>query len=153
VPHGRSEGAAQRLVQQAEQLLPRIDQAISRTARRVIDGAIVPAKEMIVSLFEPNTRIVVRHKAGKTVEFGRKLWLEEVGNGISGGYRLPGDSGQDHAFLAASLAAHKRRFGWVGHLLWELRHHRGRPCPMASQSRRGSDGSYLRPPDIGLQAF
>jgi transposase, IS5 family len=107
----RTEGAAPRLVHQFETYLPRIDQAMIQTIRRVIDGEIVPAQEKIVSLFEPHTQIIVRHKVGKAVEFGRKLWLEEVGNGIISGYRLPDESGQDYAYFADSLQAHKRRFG------------------------------------------
>jgi IS5 family transposase len=107
----RSEGATQRLVHRFETYLPRIDQAMIQTIRRVIDGEIVPAKEKIVSLFEPHTQIIVRHKVGKAVEFGRKLWLEEVENGIIGGYRVPDESGQDYAYFAGSLQAHKHRFG------------------------------------------
>lgn len=107
----RSEGAAQQLVHQFETFLPRIDQAITQATRRVIDGEVVPAKEKIVSLFEPHTQIIVRHKVGKAVEFGRKLWLEEVENGIISGYRLLAESGQDYAYLADSLDAHRRRFG------------------------------------------
>jgi IS5 family transposase len=38
VLQGRSEGRAQRLVQQVEQVLPRIDRAIAQAVRRVIDG-------------------------------------------------------------------------------------------------------------------
>ena len=64
-----------------------------------------------MSLFEPHTQIVVRHKAGKPVEFGRKLWLEEVDGGIVSGWRLLDQAGQDTAYLAPSLAAHRARFG------------------------------------------
>jgi len=113
----RSEGVAQRLVQQVAQVLPRIDQAISQTVCRVIDGEVVPAKEKIVSLFEPHTQIIVRHKTGKTVEFGRKLWLEEVDGGIISGYRVLDEPGQDYAYFADSLTAHQRRFGKAPYLV------------------------------------
>jgi hypothetical protein len=36
----------------------------------------------ILSLFEPHTQIIARHKVGKPVGFGRKVWLEEVEGGI-----------------------------------------------------------------------
>src|SRR5262249_42749888 len=78
----RSERAAQRRVEQFERCLPRIDQGIGQAIRRVIDGEVVPAKEKILSLFEPHTQVIVRHKVGTPVEFGRKLWLEEVEGGI-----------------------------------------------------------------------
>lgn len=113
----RSEGEAQRLVRQFEAYLPRIDQAVAQTVRRVIDGEMVPAKEKIVSLFEPHTQVIVRHKTGKAVEFGRKLWLEEVEGGIISGYRVLAEPGQDYAYFADSLTAHQRRFGKAPYLV------------------------------------
>jgi transposase, IS5 family len=107
----QSERAAQRLVHQFETFLPRIEWAMRQTVRRVIHGEIVPAKEKILSLFEPHTQVIVRHKTGKAVEFGRKLWLEEVDGGIISGYRVLDEPGQDYAYLADSLQAHQRRFG------------------------------------------
>jgi IS5 family transposase len=71
----------------------------------------VPAKEKLLSLFELHTQVMVRHKAGKDVEFGRKLWLDEVDGGIVSGYRLLDAAGQDAAYLAESLAQHQRCFG------------------------------------------
>ena len=46
---------ARRLVEQFETLGPRVDQAIRQTARRVLQGEAVPAREKLVSLFEPHT--------------------------------------------------------------------------------------------------
>jgi IS5 family transposase len=111
VLRSRSERAAQCLVEQFERFLPRISQGIDQATRRVIDGEVVPAKEKILSLFEPHTQVIVRHKVGTPVEFGRKLWLEEVEGGIVSGYRLLDEPGQDYAYLEATLADHRRRFG------------------------------------------
>jgi IS5 family transposase len=99
------------LVQQFETFLPRINQAISQTVWRVIQGETVPAKEKIVSLFEPHTQVIVRHKTGQAVEFGRKLWLEEVEGGIISGDRILAEVGQDYAYFADSLVVHRQRFG------------------------------------------
>lgn len=117
---------AQRLVGQLEQFLPRVDQAIRQAERRVIQGESVPATEKIVSLFEPHTQVIRRHKSGKAVEFGRKLWLEEVEGGIISGYRLLPDAGQDSPHLPGSLADHQRRFG---HPPWLLAGDRGVSSP------------------------
>jgi transposase, IS5 family len=122
----RPERAAQRLVEQFEQYLPRIDQGIIQSVRRVIDGEVVPAKEKILSLFEPHTQVIVRHKVGKPVEFGRKIWLAEVEGGIISGYRLLDEPGQDDAHLEATLAEHRRRFG---HPPWLLAGDRGVSSP------------------------
>jgi transposase, IS5 family len=107
----RPEPPARRLARQLDTYLPRVGQAIAQAVRRVLERETVPAGEKIVSLFEPHTRIIVRHKAGKPVEFGRKLWLEEVEGGIVSGWRLLDQPGQECAYLLPSLAAHRERFG------------------------------------------
>ena len=113
----RPEPSARRLVRQLDTFLPRVERAIAQAVRRVLGGETVPAGEKIVSLFEPHTRIVVRHKAGKPVEFGRKLWLEEVEGGIVSGWRLLDQSDQESACLPPSLAAHRERFGRMPRLV------------------------------------
>ncbi len=107
----RSEEAAKRLLESFDHFLPLVDRAIGQATRRVLMGESVPAKEKLLSLFEPHTQVIQRHKAGKRVEFGRKLWLEEVEGGIVSGYRLVEGGGQDYPYLAESLRSHKRRFG------------------------------------------
>jgi transposase, IS5 family len=74
-----SAAAGQRLCQQFEEILPLMEQVIYQTERRVIDDEKLSAAEKIVSLFEPHTEIIKRQKSGEAVEFGRKLWLAEVG--------------------------------------------------------------------------
>jgi IS5 family transposase len=102
---------AQRLVQRLEQVLPRVGQMVSQTTRRVLQGESVPAPEKIVSLFEPHTQILQRHKPGKAVEFGRKLWLDEVEGGLISRYALLPNAGADAPYLADSLRGHRARFG------------------------------------------
>jgi len=85
---------------------------MAQSARRVLHGEMVPANEKLLSLHEPHTQVIRRHKAGKPTEFGRKLWLGEVEGGIISEYRLlPDGGGLDHPELPASLAAHQQRFG------------------------------------------
>src|SRR5947208_2579676 len=81
-----------------------LGRGIRQAWRRVINGEAVPAKEKLVSVFEPHTQIVPRHKAGNEVEFGRKVRLDEVEGGIVSGYRvLEQGGGQDYPYLADSL--------------------------------------------------
>jgi IS5 family transposase len=107
----RTEPAARRLADNIETILPRLDRVLDQTERRVLHGEAVPAGDKIVSLFEPHTQIIVRHKAGQPVEFGRKVWLEEVEGGIVSGWRLLDTPGQDTPYLVPSLEAHRARFG------------------------------------------
>jgi IS5 family transposase len=108
---GRTDAAAQRLAAQVSLFLPRVAQVVTQATRRTLQGETVPAGEKIVSLFEPHTQIIVRHKAGKPVEFGRKLWLEEVDGGLISGWRVLDTPGPDAPYLTPSLAAHRERFG------------------------------------------
>jgi len=89
---------AQKLKAKLEQFIPRIEQVIAQTRRRVLEGEKVPAREKIVSIFEPHTDIICRGKANKPVEFGHKVWLDEVEGGIVTDYRIlegnPPDSDQ-----------------------------------------------------------
>ncbi len=46
----------------------------------------VPSSEKIVSLFESHTDIICRGKTNVLVEFGHKVWLDEVDGGIVSNY-------------------------------------------------------------------
>lgn len=74
--------SAQRLVETLATYLPRVEQTIDQTVRRVFHDEVVPATEKIVSLFEAHTAIIRRQKPGKETEFGHKVWLDEVDGGI-----------------------------------------------------------------------
>lgn len=69
---------AQRLVQTLETFLPRTEQVIAQTTRRILQGEQVPAQEKIVSLFEEHTDIIRRGKESQPVEYGHKVWLNDT---------------------------------------------------------------------------
>ncbi len=77
----------------------------------------MPAREKLVSLFEPHTQIHVRQKAGTAVEFGRKVLLDEVEGGLVTRYALLPEPGTGHNYLEASLTAHQQRFDRAPDLL------------------------------------
>jgi IS5 family transposase len=112
------EPKASRLAARLDELLPRLKQGIRQAERRVLQGDPVPAGEKLLSLFEPHTQVVPRFKAGKPVEFGRKVRLDEVEGGLITGYAvLEQAGGQDQPYLGDALANHKRQFGRAPHLL------------------------------------
>jgi IS5 family transposase len=113
----RSDPRVKQLCRELDTFLPRVEQVLTQAERRVLLGETVPAKEKLVSLFEPHTQIVKRGKAGRVVEFGRKLMLDEVEGGIISGYRLLVEAGSDAPYLKASLENHQQRFGKAPYLL------------------------------------
>lgn len=101
----------QKIVQKFTLFLPRIEQVIQQTYRRVFNKEKVPADEKIVSIFEAHTDIICRGKLNLEVEFGRKIWLDEVDGGIISNYRILEGNPHDTQQLIPSLDQHIENFG------------------------------------------
>lgn len=102
---------AKKLAEILESFLPRAQQVVTQTVRRVLDQEKVPAGEKIVSIFEPHTDIIQRNKAHKPTEYGHKVWLDEVDGGIVTRWDvLAGNPSDDRQWLP-SLDHHSERFG------------------------------------------
>jgi transposase, IS5 family len=102
---------AERLSEVLETFIPRAEQVVSQTVRRVFQGEKVPASEKIVSLFEPHSAIIRRNKARKPTEYGHKVWLDEVDGGIVTRWQvLEGNPNDDQQWLP-SLEHHIECFG------------------------------------------
>jgi transposase, IS5 family len=108
---------AARLRSSLQSFIPRVQQVISQTTRRVLMGEQVPAREKLASLFEPHTAIIRKGKPGKPTEFGRVLWLDEVEGGIISRYELLEGNPDDAAQLVPSLDHHVEQFGHPPNLL------------------------------------
>jgi hypothetical protein len=74
---------------QADQVLRRLDAILAQlpaarlqARQRLIREEPVANEAKILSLYEPDVRVVVRHKAGAEVEFGNKLLLGESRQGL-----------------------------------------------------------------------
>ena len=64
---------ARRLLAQAEQVVPLVQRVITQTRVRVLEGKKMASDQKVLSLFEPHTRAIPRHKGGAQVEFGRHV--------------------------------------------------------------------------------
>jgi len=91
--------------------IARTQQVIDQTVRRVFEKEQVPAADKLVSLFEPHTDIIKRGKAGKPVEFGHKVWLDEVDGGIVSHYRILAGNPADSDQWQVSIEQHIEQFG------------------------------------------
>ncbi|HSG42181.1 MAG TPA: ISNCY family transposase [Anaerolineales bacterium] len=102
---------AQKLAETLETFIPRAQQVVTQTVRRVLQQEKVPAAEKIVSIFEAHTDIIRRNKTHKPTEYGHKVWLDEVDGGIVTRWDvLAGNPNDDQQWLP-SLDHHIRRFG------------------------------------------
>jgi IS5 family transposase len=102
---------AQKLAQTLQTFIPRAQQVVAQTVRRVLHQEKVPAGEKIVSFFEPHSDIIQRNKAHKPTEFGHKVWLDEVDGGIVTRWDvLEGNPNDDRQWLP-SLDHHIELFG------------------------------------------
>jgi len=106
-----SDPQAQSLQDTLETFIPRVEQVIDQTIRRVFQDEKVPANEKIVSIFEPHTAIIRRGKAGKPVEYGRKVWIDEVEGGIVTRWEVLKGNPSDTDQWVPSLEAHQQLFG------------------------------------------
>jgi IS5 family transposase len=109
--------SAARLRRRLETFIPRVEQVIHQTTRRVLEGEQVPAGEKLASLFEPHTAIIRKGKPGKPTEFGRVVWLDEVEGGIITRYAVLEGNPDDAAQLVPSLDHHIAQFGRAPQLL------------------------------------
>jgi hypothetical protein len=74
---------------QVEQVLRRMDQVLEQLPKarqqarqRILAGRLVANEEKILSLYEPEVRVIVRRKPGAEVEFGNTLLLAENLQGL-----------------------------------------------------------------------
>jgi IS5 family transposase len=100
---------AQRLRVEAERVLPLVTQVIRQTRSRVLEGKKVPSGEKVLSLFEPHTRAIPRHKGGALVEFGRHVILDEVEGGIVTRYQIL-EHPEEHGQAINAVAHHRAVF-------------------------------------------
>jgi len=106
----QSQQSAKRLAETLTHFIPLAQQVIDQATRRVLKGEQVPAAEKIVSLFEEHTDIIRRGKEAKPVEYGHKLWLNEVEGGIVSHYRVLDGNPSDEKQWKPSLKAHIKTF-------------------------------------------
>ena len=106
----QTDKAAKRLAQTLATFIPLAEKVVDQTKRRILEGEKVPAQEKVVSIFEPHTDIICRGKESHPVEYGHKVWLDEVDGGIVSHYRILDGNPSDELQWEPSLKAHVDTF-------------------------------------------
>ena len=95
---------------QLEEMIPRVEQVLRQTRQRVLRGD-TRAQGKIVSVFEPQTEVIRKGKAGKPNEFGKLVKIQEVENQIVTHYEVFDQRPSDSALLTPSIERHIEQFG------------------------------------------
>ena len=85
---------------------------LDQTRRRVLDGESVPNDEKLFSLFEPHTELLKRGKAGKDIEFGHMIQIQQVDEKFITAYEVFDQKPVEHTLLDPALAQHRKLFGF-----------------------------------------
>jgi IS5 family transposase len=144
---GEARAQAQRLIDQIDTYRPLVQQVMRQAQRRVLEGRKVPAREKVVSLFEPHTRILPRHKGGADVDFGRLVVIDEVEGGIVTRFAVLEDKTAEQGQLAPALEHHQQVFGRAP---WLVTGDRGVHAPENERVARKAGVKHLVIPHSGV---
>lgn len=108
---------ARRLQAQLEPFFPLVGRVIAQVRTRVREGGKVAAADKVVSLFEPHSRVIPRHKGGAEVEFGRQVVLGEVEGGLIVHDHLLAEGESDRQAALPAVRHHREVFGHPPRLL------------------------------------
>jgi len=86
-------------------------QVISQARRRVIYGESVPNDEKLFSVFEPHTELLKRGKAGKPIEFGHMIQIQQVKEKFITDYGVYAKKPVEPELLTIALDSHRSLFG------------------------------------------
>ncbi len=87
------------------------ERVVDQARRRVLQGESVPNDEKLFSLFEPHTELLKRGKAGKDIEFGHMIQIQQVGEKFITDYAVYDKKPVEPTLLVPALAAHRDLFG------------------------------------------
>lgn len=102
----------QKAKQQLDEMIARVQQVMRQTRERVMRGN-TKAENKIFSVFEPDTEIIRKSKAGKPNEFGKLVKIQEAENQIVIHYDVLGPRPSDSSLLTPSIEKHKELLGRV----------------------------------------
>jgi len=98
-----SEAQAAEVVSRIKGVIEKIPQAIKQAHDRIIGGRRIASADKILGLYEPETKVIVRGKAGAEVEFGNKLLLGENREGLITCWELYDEVHNDDGLLEDAL--------------------------------------------------
>jgi len=86
---------------------------VLQASERVLEGRSVPNKEKLFSIFEEHTELLVRGKAGKDIEFGHMLHIQQTGEKFISDYEVFEKKPAEPALLRPAVKSHRSLFGYA----------------------------------------
>ncbi len=86
-------------------------QVVSQSRRRILEGESVPNDEKLFSVFEPHTELLKRGKAGKPIEFGHMIQIQQVKEKFITDYGVYDRKPVEPELLTTALDSHRSLFG------------------------------------------
>ena len=99
------------LIQQIDHYIELGRRVVDQARRRVLNGERVPNDDKLFSIFESHTELLKRGKAGKNVEFGHMVQLQQVDGKFITDYEVFSRRPIEYELLDAVLESHKELFG------------------------------------------
>jgi IS5 family transposase len=87
------------------------DQVMKQAHQRVIEGRQVPNDQKLFSIFEPHTELLIRGKAGKPIEFGHMIQIQQVDEKFITHYDVFAHRPVEHELLESAVERHRELFG------------------------------------------
>lgn len=84
---------------------------VDQARRRVLHGEKVPNEEKLFSIFEPHTELLKRGKAGKPIEFGHMIFIQQVEEKFISDYEVFEKRPVDYSLIDPALESHRETFG------------------------------------------
>jgi IS5 family transposase len=102
---------AEGLIREIDGWLALAPRVIDQARRRVLQGESVPNDEKLFSIFEAHTELLKRGKAGKEVEFGHMIQIQQVASKFITDYEVFRWRPAEPGLVDAALESHKDLFG------------------------------------------
>lgn len=107
-----TEAQAQQVLRRMDGVLEQLPQARKQARQRILQDQPVANADKLLSLYEPDVRVIVRKKAGAEVEFGNTLLLAENPQGLILDWELFQQSAPaDSALLPWSVGRMEKAYG------------------------------------------
>lgn len=94
-----TEAQARQVWRRMEGVLAQLPEAVRQAHERLIGHRLVANEEKLLSLYEPDIRVIVRGKAGADVEFGNTLYMGEQQDGLIVDWKLLREQSRGDAVL------------------------------------------------------